>query len=140
MKKEIQTSHAPRPIGPYSQAIASGDTLYVSGQIPLDEKTGELIGGDISEQTIKVMKNIGKVLEAWGAGYENLVKVTIFLTDLSDFPMMNEAYHRFVSKPYPARSTVEVSRLPKGARVEIEAIAKKTTKDFPQASALKDQI
>lgn len=125
MKKEILTTKAPSPIGAYSQAIAAGDTLFISGQIALDEMTGELLDGDAAEQTKKVMEHIGNILGAWDLGYEDLVKTTIFVASIEDFPKINQVYEQYLIKPYPARSTVEVSQLPKGALVEIESIAVK---------------
>jgi 2-iminobutanoate/2-iminopropanoate deaminase len=120
----IQTKDAPAAIGPYSQAIRSGDLVFMSGQVPIDPKTGDLVEGDIALQTERVMDNLAAVLAAAGGGFENVVKTTIFLVDLGDFQAVNQVYaKRFPSAP-PARSTVQVAALPKGARVEIEAIAR----------------
>lgn len=120
----ISTNDAPAAIGPYSQAIKAGDLLFCSGQVPIDPKTGELVRGDIAFQTERVLDNLGAVLTAGGASFANVVKTTIFLVDLADFQAVNATYaKRFPGAP-PARSTVQVSALPKGARVEIEAIAK----------------
>lgn len=120
----IRTTEAPAAIGPYSQAIRSGDLLFTSGQIPLDPATGVLIDGDITAQTRRVMENLSAVLAAAGASFADVVKTTIFLVDLADFAAVNAVYgERFASAP-PARSTVQVARLPKEARVEIEMIVR----------------
>jgi len=123
-KKVITTAAAPAAIGPYSQAIQTGDLLFCSGQIPLDPATGEMVGGGIEEQTRQVMSNLGEVLTAAGANYDDLVKTTIYLTDLSHFPLVNDIYAGYVGDCAPARATVEVSALPKGALVEIDGIAR----------------
>jgi 2-iminobutanoate/2-iminopropanoate deaminase len=123
MKKIISTSEAPAAIGPYSQAVRSGNFLFCSGQIPLDPKSGQIVSGDIGTQTRRVLDNIGAVLEAEGLVFENIVKTTIFLTDLGDFQIVNEIYGSYFKQQPPARSTVQVSALPKGAKVEIEVIA-----------------
>ncbi len=125
MKKPISTQSAPKAIGPYSQAVeARGQrTLYLSGQIPLDPATGELVGGSIEEQATRVLENLRAVLASAGAGFEHVVKTTVFLTDLADFPKMNDVYARAFTQGPPARSTVQVAALPRGARVEIEAVA-----------------
>ena len=124
-KTVVQTPAAPAAIGPYSQAIVSGDLVFTSGQIPLDPATGQLVGGDIKALTERVMDNLAAVLGAAGCGFGDVVKTTIFLADLGDFAAVNETYgKRFIAEP-PARSTVQVAALPKGARVEIEAIARK---------------
>ena len=120
----VSTSDAPAAIGPYSQAIASGDLVFLSGQVPIDPKTGELVTGDIATQTERVLDNLAAVLAAAGCTFANVVKTTIYLTDLGDFQAVNATYaKRFTSAP-PARATIQVSALPKGARVEIEAIAR----------------
>jgi 2-iminobutanoate/2-iminopropanoate deaminase len=122
-KEIIATDKAPKAIGPYSQAVRAGGVLFCSGQIPLDPATGEMVTGDIARQAERVMENIGAVLAAAGLGFGDVVKSTIFLADLGDFAAVNEVYgRRFVGDP-PARSTVEVKGLPKGAGVEIEVIA-----------------
>jgi len=119
----IATDEAPKAIGPYSQAIASGDLVFTSGQIPLDPKTQEMVKGDIRVQAERVMENLRGVLQAAGTSFAQVVKTTIFLADLADFAAVNEVYgKRFTGSP-PARSTVQVAALPKGARVEIEMIA-----------------
>jgi len=125
MKKPIATQSAPRAIGPYSQAVEArgARTLYLSGQIPLDPASGELVQGPIEEQTARALENLRAVLTAAGAGFEHVVKTTVFLIDLADFPKMNEVYGRAFTQAPPARSTVQVAALPRGARVEIEAIA-----------------
>jgi 2-iminobutanoate/2-iminopropanoate deaminase len=123
MKKIISTSEAPAAIGPYSQAVRSGDLLFCSGQIPLDPKSGQIVSGDIAAQTRRVLDNIAAVLKADGVTFENVVKTTIFLTDLGDFQTVNEIYSSYLKQQPPARSTVQVSALPKGANVEIEVIA-----------------
>ena len=123
MKKIISTSEAPAAIGPYSQAVRSGRFLFCSGQIPLDPKSGQIISGDIAAQTRRVLDNIAAVLRAEGLTFDNAVKTTIFLTDLGDFQTVNEIYGSYFKQDPPARSTVQVSALPKGAKVEIEVIA-----------------
>jgi 2-iminobutanoate/2-iminopropanoate deaminase len=123
MKKIISTNEAPAAIGPYSQAVRSGSLLFCSGQIPLDPKSGEIVPGDITAQTQRVLDNIAAVLRAEGATFEDVVKTTIFLTDLNDFQTVNEIYGSYFKNQPPARSTVQVAALPKGARVEIEVIA-----------------
>ena len=123
MKKEILTKAAPAPIGPYSQAIDTGTLIFCSGQIPLDPVTGEIVGaGDVEAQTKQVMHNISEVLKASGVTFNQVVKTTIFLKNMSDFPKVNPIYGEFLQPPYPARSTVEVARLPKDVLVEIEMI------------------
>ncbi len=123
MKKIISTSEAPATIGSYSQAVRSGNFLFCSGQIPLDPKSGQIVSGDIAAQTRRVLDNIGAVLKAGGLTFENIVKTTIFLTDLGAFQTVNETYSSYFKQQPPARSTVQVSALPKGANVEIEVIA-----------------
>ncbi len=122
-KKVISTEAAPAAIGPYSQAIAAGDLLFCSGQIPLDPLTGVMIEGGIEEQTRQVMRNLGEVLKAAGASYADLVKTTIYLTDMKCFPLVNDIYSGYLGDSPPARATVEVVALPKGALVEIDGIA-----------------
>ncbi len=119
----IFTQHAPAPIGPYSQAVRVGNFLFCSGQIPLDPKTGELVSDDVSIQTQQVMANIAGVLKAAGASFAHIVKTTIYLVDMDDFPAVNEIYAERFATLAPARSTVAVSALPRGARVEIEVTA-----------------
>lgn len=122
-KKVIQTEGAPKAIGPYSQAIQAGNFLFLSGQIPLDPKTGELVKGDIRKQTQQVLENIKGVLESQGLGMENVVKATLFLKDIGNFNQVNEVYANYFPSSPPARSTVEVAKLPRDAEIEIEAIA-----------------
>lgn len=123
-RKVISSSSAPAAIGPYSQAVSAGDFVFLSGQIPIDPSTGELVAGDIELETRRVLDNLGAVLAAAGAGFEALVKTTIYLTDLGDFAAVNRVYaERFAQDP-PARATVQVAALPKGARVEIDGIAR----------------
>ncbi len=122
--KPIGSSSAPRAIGPYAQGVAAGGFVFLSGQVPLDPQSGELIGGSIEDQVARVMENLGAVLEAAGSGFDQVVKTTVFLTDLDDFQKMNGVYERFLKDNRPARSTVQVAALPKGARVEIDAIAR----------------
>ena len=122
-KRVIYTEKAPKPIGPYSQAIRAGDFIFLSGQLPIDPGTGELVGGDIKQQTRRVLENLKGVLESQGLGMEDVVKVSIFLKDMGHFNQMNEVYATYFSASPPARSTVEVSGLPKNADLEIEAIA-----------------
>ena len=124
-KTVVQTPAAPAAIGPYSQAIVSGDLVFTSGQIPLDPATGLLVAGDIKAATERVMDNLAAVLGAAGCGFGDVLKTTIFLADMGDFAAVNEVYgKRFAAQP-PARSTVQVAGLPKGARVEIEAVARR---------------
>ncbi|WP_077306882.1 RidA family protein [Terribacillus halophilus] len=122
MRNIIQTDKAPQAIGPYSQAIETAGTVYISGQIPLNPETGEM-AESITEQTEQVMKNLTAILDEAGLSFDQVVKTTIFLTSLDDFAAVNEVYGRHLSEPYPARATVEISKLPKGANVEIEAVA-----------------
>jgi len=122
-KKVIQTEGAPKAIGPYSQAIQAGNFLFLSGQIPLDPKTGELVKGDIRKQTQQVLENIKGILESQGLGVEDVVKVTIFLKDIGNFNQVNEVYATYFLSSPPARSTVEVVKLPRDADIEIETIA-----------------
>ena len=122
--KAISTADAPAAIGPYSQAIKSGDLVFLSGQVPIDPKTGELVGGDIAAQTVRVLDNLAAVLAASGAAFDDVVKTTIYLVDLGDFQVVNQTYAKRFSAAPPARATVQVSALPKGARVEIDAIAR----------------
>jgi 2-iminobutanoate/2-iminopropanoate deaminase len=123
MKQAVSTENAPKPIGPYSQAVKYGDMVFTSGQIPVDPATGKMVEGDIQAQTEQVFRNLAAVLAAAGTGLQNAVKVTVFLADMADFPKVNEVYARQFEQPFPARSCVEVSALPAGARVEIELAA-----------------
>ncbi|HXL80989.1 MAG TPA: RidA family protein [Pyrinomonadaceae bacterium] len=123
MKEIIQTDQAPKAIGPYSQAIRTRGFVFASGQIPIDPETGQFVAGGIAEQTQQVIKNLSRVLEAAGSGLDRVVKTTVFLADMEEFAAMNEVYGKFFSAEPPARATVEAARLPREARVEIEAIA-----------------
>jgi len=120
--RNINTEKSPQAIGPYSQGIISGNLIFVSGQIPLDAK-GELVSNDIQEQTRQCLKNISHILKEAGSSLAKVVKATIYITDMEDFPRVNEVYAGFFTEPYPARSCVEVSRLPRDVKVEIEVIA-----------------
>ncbi|WP_437897433.1 RidA family protein [Sorangium sp. So ce124] len=122
-KITITSDRAPRAIGPYSQAVKAGDLVFCSGQIPIDPATGELVAGGIEEQTAQVIKNLTEVLSAAGASWSDVVKTTIYLTDLADFAIVNQVYGAAVGGVLPARATVQVAALPKGAAVEIEAVA-----------------
>ena len=123
MKRVIATPEAPAAVGPYSQAIALGDLLSCAGQIPLDPATGELVGADVTAQTERVCQNIAAVLKANGFTFGNVVKTTVFLTDLANFAAMNAVYSRYFTEPFPARSTIQVAALPRGSQVEIEVTA-----------------
>ena len=123
MKEIIQTEHAPQAIGPYSQAVKANGLIFASGQIPTDPKTGLFVVGGIEAQTEQVLKNLAAVLEASGSGLNRVVKTTVFLLDMQEFAAMNEVYGKFFKELPPARATVEAARLPRNARVEIEAIA-----------------
>ncbi len=122
-KEAVTTLNAPQAIGPYSQAIKSGNLLFCSGQIALDPSSGQVVGKTVQEQTDRVMKNLLGILESQGLGFSHVVKTTIFLKSMNDFPVVNETYQKFLSAPFPARATIEVSRLPKDVLVEIDAIA-----------------
>lgn len=123
MRQTVATKNAPQAIGPYSQAVVANGFAFCSGQIPTDPETGEFVPGGIAEQTEQVLRNLSAVLEAAGSGLGLVVKTTVFLADMDDFAAMNEVYGRFFKEGPPARSTVEAARLPRGARVEIEAVA-----------------
>jgi 2-iminobutanoate/2-iminopropanoate deaminase len=123
MKETITTDRGPKPIGPYSQAVKANGFLYLSGQVALDPKTSAMVGGDIREQTAQVLENVKGILEAAGSNLHHVVKTTVFLKDINEFPAMNEVYGRYFTAAPPARSTVEVARLPKDALVEIEVVA-----------------
>ena len=125
MKTIIQTDNAPAPIGPYSQAVQIGNMLYVSGQVAIDPETGNLITINILQETSQVMKNIMNILQKAGMNFSNVVKTSIFLKDMNDFPHMNEVYAQFFEKDFPARETVQVAGLPRGVNVEISVIAVK---------------
>jgi 2-iminobutanoate/2-iminopropanoate deaminase len=123
MKELVASKGAPAAIGPYSQAIRSGALVFLSGQIPLDPATGALVEGDIAAQTTRVMENLRAVLAAAGCTFHDVVRTTIYLVDLGHFAAVNEAYGRFFEAPFPARATVQVAALPRGAQVEIDAVA-----------------
>ena len=123
MREALAAPGAPKAIGPYSPAIRAGNLLFVSGQIPIDPATGTVVQGDIAAQTEQVMRNLTALLTAAGAGFEHVVRTTVFLQDMNEFAAMNEVYGRFVVDPPPARATVQVSRLPRDVRVEIDVIA-----------------
>ena len=125
MTKKVIESKSGKAIGPYSLGIDTGDTIYLSGQIPLDGSTGKLADGGIEAQTEQVFKNIKALLDASGLTYDHVVKATVFMLDLKEFAAMNAIYEKHVTKPYPARSTIQVAGLPMGARVEIEFLAKR---------------
>ena len=121
-RQTLHTEHAPQAIGPYSQAVRAGDTVYLSGQIPLDPQSMQLVTGDIDAEIRRVFENLKAVAEAAGGSLANAVKVNVFLTDLAHFPKVNEIMATYCSQPYPARAAVGVAQLPRGARVEIECI------------------
>lgn len=121
----VYSGHAPEPIGPYSQAVMAGNILFVSGQIAINRSSGNLVTGNIEDETTQVMTNIGEVLKAAGLAFNDVVKCTIFLTNMGDFPRVNEVYGQYFKEAPPARETVEVSRLPKDVNVEISCIAVK---------------
>lgn len=121
-RKPIQTDRAPAAIGPYSQAIVHGNTVYVSGQIPLDPVTGEVVEGDISRLARQVLDNLSAVAEAAGTDLSRALKITVFLTDMGDFSAINEVFADYLSRPYPARAAVEVAGLPRGVAVEMDAV------------------
>ncbi len=123
MKTIIRPARAAAAVGPYNHAVRSGDLLFCSGQIPLDPATGQLVAGDVRAQTERVMENIRVILDDQGLGFANILKTTVFMTQLSEFAAMNETYQRYFPGDFPARSTVQVSALPKGAQVEIEVVA-----------------
>lgn len=125
MAQAVRSDRAPAPIGPYSQAVLAGSELFCSGQIALDPQSGELAGGDAASQAEQALRNLGAVLEAGGMSYADVVKTTIFLIDMNDFAAVNEVYAKYFDAAKPARSTIAVAGLPKGARVEIEALAKR---------------
>jgi 2-iminobutanoate/2-iminopropanoate deaminase len=123
VREAVSTSSAPLAIGPYSQAIRAGSLLFVSGQIALDPQTGKMVEGDLAAQTHRVLQNLGAILESAGASFDDVVRTTVYLADMDDFPAMNEIYGTYFSAPAPARATVQAARLPRDARVEIDVIA-----------------
>lgn len=126
MREAVRTDRAPSAIGPYSQAVRAGEWLFISGQIPLDPATGEMVQGDIAAQARRVLDNVGAILDASNASFDHVVRTTVFLADLADFSAMNEVYGSYFRAPAPARSTVQVARLPRDARLEIDVIARLT--------------
>jgi 2-iminobutanoate/2-iminopropanoate deaminase len=122
-KKVVFTEKAPKPIGPYSQAIIAGNLIFTAGQIPIDPATNQVVQGDIKEQTRRVLENLRAILESVGATFDDVVKVTIYMKDLNEFSAMNEVYSEYFKNSPPARTTVEVSRLPRDVRIEIDLIA-----------------
>ena len=123
MREAVSSPHAPKAIGPYSQAIRAGSLLFVSGQIPLDPETGQMIEGDVAAQTHRVFQNLKAVLEAAGASLDQVVRATVYVADMNDFGTVNEVYGSYFSSPAPARATIQAARLPRDARVEIDVIA-----------------
>jgi 2-iminobutanoate/2-iminopropanoate deaminase len=123
LKTSVSSPQAPQAIGPYSPAVRAGELLFVSGQVALDPSTGTIVGGDIRAETSQVMENIRALLSAAGLNFSGVVRTTVFLADMNDFAAMNEVYGTYFDQPYPARATVQVSRLPRDARVEIDVIA-----------------
>ena len=123
LKRMVESRGAPKAIGPYSQAVVHNGVAYLSGQIPLDPVSGQVVEGDIGAQTERVLENLKAVLEACGSSFERVLKTTVYIKDMSDFPKVNEVYGRYFSVNPPARATVEVARLPKDVRVEIDAVA-----------------
>tara|TARA_B100000470_G_C19571388_1_gene293630 strand:+ start:205 stop:585 length:381 start_codon:yes stop_codon:yes gene_type:complete len=123
MRDVVSSRGAPAAIGPYSQAIRAGGFLFISGQIPLDPESEQVVDGDVTAQTHRVMQSLGAILKAAGASYEHVVRTTIFLTDLTDFALVNDVYGSYFAAPAPTRATVQVAALPKGVSVEIDAIA-----------------
>lgn len=122
-KRAVSAPGAPTAIGSYSSALRAGDLLFISGQVPVHPGTGTMVDGDLAAQTRQVLRNIGALLEAAGLSYADVVRTTVFLADMNDFAAMNEAYRDFFLEPYPARSTIQAARLPRDARIEIDAIA-----------------
>ena len=122
-KSVVETTNAPAAIGPYSQAVRAGSLLFVSGQIPLDPKSGQLVAGGIEAETRQVLENLGAILHAAGSSFDHVVKTTIFLQDMQQFQKVNEIYGSYFKAPFPARATVEVARLPRNVQVEIDCIA-----------------
>ena len=123
MRSAVSTDSAPKALGPYSQAIQAGQFLFVSGQVPIDPMTNQLVAGDIADQTRRALQNIGEILKAGGASFQQVVRTTVYLADLGDFSAMNEVYATFFTAPQPARSTIQAARLPRDARIEVDVIA-----------------
>ena len=131
MKKIISTDKAAAAIGPYSQAVWAGDLLFASGQIPMDPATGDIVTGGVQAQAHQSLKNVKAILEAAKLGFENVIKATVFIKDMNDFAAINEVYAEYFTAPFPARSCVEVARLPRDILVEVEVIAKKEAEEYP---------
>ena len=123
MISAVSTAGAPKALGPYSQAVRAGQFLFVSGQVPINPATGELVAGPIADQTRQVLTNIGEILSAGGASFAEVVRATVYLADLADFSAMNDVYATFFTPPQPARSTIQAARLPRDARIEVDVIA-----------------
>jgi 2-iminobutanoate/2-iminopropanoate deaminase len=123
MLSAVSTGSAPKALGPYSQGIRAGQFMFVSGQVPIDPQTGDLVQGSIGDQTRRVFQNIGEILKAGGASFQHVVRTTVYLADLGDFSAMNDVYATFFTPPQPARSTIEAARLPRDARIEVDVIA-----------------
>lgn len=123
MKQAISSPAAAKPVGPYSAALRAGSLLFISGQVPIDPASGQLVSGDMTAQTRRVLENVGALLRAAGLSFADVVRTTVFLADMNDFKAMNDAYAAFFTEPYPARSTIQAARLPRDARIEIDAIA-----------------
>ncbi len=123
MKQAISSAGAPKAIGPYSSALRAGQLLFISGQIPFDPASGAMVDGDIAVQTRRVLLNVGALLDAAGLSFRDVVRTTVFLADMNDFAAMNDVYRTFFEEPFPARSTIQAARLPRDARLEIDAIA-----------------
>lgn len=123
MKHAVSSADAPKAIGPYSSALRAGQLLFVSGQVPFDPATGAMVDGDIAAQTRRVLLNVGALLEAAGLSFRDVARTTVFLADMNDFVAMNDVYRTFFEEPFPARSTIQAARLPRDARIEIDAIA-----------------
>ena len=123
MLSAVSTGSAPKALGPYSQAIRAGQFLFVSGQVPIDPATGEMVAGGIAEQTQRAFQNVGEMLKAGGASFQQVVRTTVYLADLNDFGAMNEVYATFFTPPQPARSTIQAARLPRDSRIEVDVIA-----------------
>ena len=122
-RRAVSSTGAPAAVGPYSQALVAGDLIFLSGQIPLDPATAQMINGDIDVLTRRVLDNIGAVLDASGSSFDRVIKTTVYLADMADFPAMNEVYATYFPEPFPARSTVQAAALPRNARIEIDVIA-----------------
>ena len=123
MRSAVSTTAAPAALGPYSQAIQAGQFMFVSGQVPIDPATGQLVQGTIAEETRRVFENVEAILKAGGASFQHVVRTTVYLADISDFAAMNEVYATFFTAPQPARSTIQAARLPRDARIEVDVIA-----------------